>query len=46
MVDCYPVAATFQTIPKPLNSPPIKSTFLEFREKDVVRDCVKGFTEV
>jgi len=24
----------------------IKSVFHQFREKDVVRDCVKGFTDV
>ena len=33
-VDHYPLAATFQPIPEPPNSPPIKSVFLQFREKD------------
>ncbi|KAK4810922.1 hypothetical protein QYF61_013330 [Mycteria americana] len=33
-------------IPYPLNSPPIKSISLQFREKDVVGDLVKGLTEV
>ncbi|KAK4818846.1 hypothetical protein QYF61_020065, partial [Mycteria americana] len=45
-VDCYPLDATIQPIPYPLNSPPIKSVSLQFREKDVVGDHVKGFTEV
>ncbi|KAK4826723.1 LOW QUALITY PROTEIN: hypothetical protein QYF61_010976 [Mycteria americana] len=45
-VDCYPLGATIQPIPYPLNSPPIKSISLQFREKDVVGDRVKGFTEV
>ncbi|KAK4812272.1 LOW QUALITY PROTEIN: hypothetical protein QYF61_012947, partial [Mycteria americana] len=37
-VDCYPLDATIQPIPYPLNSPPIKSISLQFREKDVVQD--------
>ncbi|KAK4827087.1 LOW QUALITY PROTEIN: hypothetical protein QYF61_014189 [Mycteria americana] len=45
-IDHYPLDATIQPIPYPLNSPPIKSISLQFREKDVVGDHVKGFTEV
>ncbi|KAK4831239.1 LOW QUALITY PROTEIN: hypothetical protein QYF61_016471 [Mycteria americana] len=45
-IDCYPLDAPIQPIPYPLNSPPIKSISLQFREKDVVGDQVKGFTEV
>ncbi|KAK4818851.1 LOW QUALITY PROTEIN: hypothetical protein QYF61_020070 [Mycteria americana] len=45
-IDRYPLDVTIQPIPYPLNSPPIKSVSLQFREKDVVGDCVKGFTEV
>ncbi|KAK4818489.1 hypothetical protein QYF61_014219 [Mycteria americana] len=33
----YPLDATIQPIPYPLNSPPIKSVPLQFREKDVIR---------
>jgi len=40
------MAATFQPIPYPPNSSPIKSISFQFREKDVVGDHVKGFTEV
>ncbi|KAK4831174.1 LOW QUALITY PROTEIN: hypothetical protein QYF61_015644 [Mycteria americana] len=39
-VDCHPLDATIQPIPYPLNSPPIKSISLQFREKDVVGDRV------
>ena len=35
-----------QPIPNPLNSPSFKSTPLQFREKDMVRDHVKGLAEV
>jgi len=45
-IDYYPLDATFQPIPHPPNSPPIKSISLQFREKDVVGDRVKGLTEV
>ncbi|GAB0185610.1 mitochondrial enolase superfamily member 1 [Grus japonensis] len=45
-VDRYPLDVTIQTIPHTLNSPPIKSISLQFREKDVVGDCVKGLTEI
>ncbi|KAK4807049.1 hypothetical protein QYF61_018390 [Mycteria americana] len=45
-VDHYPLDATIQLIPHPLNSPSIKSISLQFREKDVVGDHVKGLTEV
>jgi len=45
-VDHYPLAVTIQPIPHPLDSPPIKSMSLQFGEKDVVGDCVKGLTEV
>ncbi|KAK4818706.1 hypothetical protein QYF61_017927 [Mycteria americana] len=34
-IDHYPLDATIQPIPYPLNSPPIKSLSLQFREKDV-----------
>ncbi|KAK4814468.1 hypothetical protein QYF61_018986 [Mycteria americana] len=37
-IDCYPLDVTIQPIPYPLNSPPIKSVPLHFREKDVVGD--------
>jgi len=40
------LAATIQPIPYPPNSPPIKSMALQFREKDVVGDHVKGFTKI
>ncbi|KAK4825745.1 LOW QUALITY PROTEIN: hypothetical protein QYF61_002184 [Mycteria americana] len=39
-VDCYPLGVTIQPIPYPLNSPPIKSVSLQFREEDVVGDHV------
>ncbi|KAK4813629.1 hypothetical protein QYF61_014389, partial [Mycteria americana] len=39
-IDRYPLDATIQTIPCPLNGPPIKSISLQFREKDVVGDRV------
>ncbi|KAK4824175.1 LOW QUALITY PROTEIN: hypothetical protein QYF61_011472, partial [Mycteria americana] len=39
-VDRYPLDVTIQPIPYPLNSPPIKSVSLEFREKDVVGDRI------
>ncbi|KAK4831119.1 LOW QUALITY PROTEIN: hypothetical protein QYF61_015422 [Mycteria americana] len=39
-VDCYPLDAAIQPIPYPLNSPPIKSTSLQFREKVVVPPVV------
>ncbi|KAK4824907.1 LOW QUALITY PROTEIN: hypothetical protein QYF61_021422 [Mycteria americana] len=38
--DRYPLDATIQPIPCPLNSPPIKSISLQFREKDVVGNHV------
>ncbi|KAK4821571.1 LOW QUALITY PROTEIN: hypothetical protein QYF61_023478 [Mycteria americana] len=37
-VDRYPLDATIQPIPYPLNSPPIKSVSFQFREKEVVED--------
>jgi len=40
------LAAPSQPIPNPSNSPPFKSTLLQFREKDVVRDHVKDLEEV
>ena len=42
----YPLDETIQLIPHPPNSPSIKSIPLQFREKDVVGDHVKGLTEV
>ncbi|KAK4826718.1 LOW QUALITY PROTEIN: hypothetical protein QYF61_010933 [Mycteria americana] len=39
-VDHYPLDVTIQPIPHPLNSPPIKSMSLQFREKDVVPQVV------
>ncbi|KAK4830182.1 hypothetical protein QYF61_008973 [Mycteria americana] len=45
-VDHYCLDATIQPIPPPPNRPPIKSVSLQFREKDVVGDCVKGLTEI
>ncbi|KAK4832304.1 LOW QUALITY PROTEIN: hypothetical protein QYF61_021703, partial [Mycteria americana] len=37
-VDHYLLDVTIQPVPHPLNSPPIKSISLQFREKDVVGD--------
>jgi len=45
-MDHYPLDETIQPIPHPPNRPPIKSIFLQLREKDVVGDHVKGLTEV
>jgi len=45
-IDYYPLDATIQPTHNSLNSQPIKSVSPQFGEKDVVRDCVKGFTEV
>ena len=45
-VDPYPLDVTIQPIPHPPNSPSIKPVPFQFREKEVVGDCVKGFTEV
>ncbi|KAK4829553.1 hypothetical protein QYF61_005222 [Mycteria americana] len=39
-VDHYPLDGTIQPIPYPLNSPPIKSVSLQFRERDVVPQVV------
>ncbi|KAK4822727.1 LOW QUALITY PROTEIN: hypothetical protein QYF61_019724, partial [Mycteria americana] len=35
-VNCYPLDATIQPIPYPLNSPPIKFVSLQFREEDIM----------
>jgi len=40
------LAASSQPTPNPLNSPSFKCTPLQFRQKDVVRDHVKGLAEV
>ena len=45
-VDHNPLAAISQPLCNPSNGPPFKRTPLQFREKDVVRDHVKGFAEV
>jgi len=45
-VDHYSLVATIQLIPHLLNSLPIKSLSLQFIEKDVLGDRVKGLTEV
>ncbi|KAK4815207.1 hypothetical protein QYF61_021826 [Mycteria americana] len=45
-IDRYPLDVTIQPVPYPLNSPPIESISPQFREKDVVGDCVKGFAEL
>ncbi|KAK4820330.1 hypothetical protein QYF61_023563 [Mycteria americana] len=45
-VDHCCLDVTIQPIPHPLNSPPIKSLSLQFREKDVVGDRVEGLMEV
>ncbi|KAK4816043.1 hypothetical protein QYF61_011051 [Mycteria americana] len=45
-VDHYPLDMAIQPIPYPPNSPSIKSVSLQFRDKDVVGDHVKGLTEV
>ena len=37
---------TFQAIPYPLSSLSFKSIFLQFRDKDVVGDHIKGLAEV
>ena len=44
-VDHNPLAAISQPLCNPSNGPPFKRTPLQFREKDVVRDHVKGFAE-
>ena len=41
-----PLSTDFQTIPYPLTSPPLKSVPLQFRDKDVVGDHVKGLAQV
>ena len=45
-IDHNPLVASSQPIPNPLNSPSIKSTLLQFGEKDMVSDRVKGLAEV
>jgi len=44
-IDDKPLAATFQKIPYPPNSPLFKSFSLQFKDKDVVGDCVKVLAE-
>ncbi|PKU45958.1 hypothetical protein llap_3726 [Limosa lapponica baueri] len=45
-IEYYPLDATIQPIPYPLNSPPIKSISLQFGEQDIVGDRVKSLTKV
>jgi len=44
-IDHNPLTVTIQPIPYPPNSPPVKSTFLQFSDKDVVRDHIKSLAE-
>jgi len=44
-VDHNPMAVSSQQVPNPPKSLSFKSVPLQFREKDVVRDRVKGFSE-
>ena len=43
--DHVPLAATIQSVPHPLNSSAFKSISLQFRDKDVVHDHVKGLRQ-
>ena len=45
-IDYYPLDVTIQPIPYPMNKSKIKFLSPQFREKDVVRNHVEGFTEV
>ncbi|KAK4816062.1 hypothetical protein QYF61_011070 [Mycteria americana] len=45
-IDCNSLSATIQPIPYPLSGPSIKSMFLQFRDKDVLWDSVKCYTQV
>lgn len=42
-IDCNSSSATVQPVPYPPDVPPIRSTSLCFREKDVIQDSVKCF---
>ena len=45
-IDHHPQSAAFQSIPYPPSAPPIKSTSLQFRDKSVVGDHIKGLAQV
>ncbi|KAK4828658.1 hypothetical protein QYF61_000376 [Mycteria americana] len=45
-VDCNSLSATIQPIPYPPSGPSIKSTSLQFRDKDVMQGSVKCFAQV
>jgi len=45
-IDYKPLAMAIQPIPYPLNSSPFKSISLQFRDKSVVRNCIKGLPQV
>ena len=45
-VDRHPLSVSFQPISYPTSGPPIKSTSLQFGDKDVVGDYVKGLDQV
>jgi len=40
------LAMTIQPIIYALNSLPFKSIYLQFRDKDVMHDCVKGLAQI
>ena len=42
----HPLSVAFQPIPYPPGGPPIKSTSIQFGDKDVVGDHVKGLAQV
>ena len=45
-IDHHPLSAAFQPISYPTSGPPIKSTSLQFGDKDGVGDHVKGLGQV
>ena len=45
-IDHQPLSMAFQPISYPTSGPPIKSTSLQFADKDVVGDHVKGLGQV
>ena len=45
-IDHNPLAATFQPIPYPSNTPSFKHVSLQFREKNVVGNNVRDLAEV
>ncbi|KAK4808881.1 hypothetical protein QYF61_007996 [Mycteria americana] len=45
-IDHNSLSATIQPIPYPPSGPSVKSTSLQFRDKDVVRDSIKCFAQI